>query len=281
MVRVRKPAFAGSWYEDTREGLMRQIEALFKGRLGIGEMPKLGDYNPSLIGLIVPHAGYVYSGMAATWAYGEAAKHGLRDIVVVMGPDHHMASTGFATMSEGFWRTPLGDVEVDKQVASLLLSYAPFVEDNPYAHSFEHSIELQLPFLQLIYGSSFKLVPVIIHDFDLKKNIELGKALAKALENRRSIVLASSDMSHYVPAEEAEEKDMATIRAIESLDEKRVHSIASAYESLCGLGPVVALISCAKEMGCSRASLLKYYNSGEVSGDYSGVVGYSSIAFYK
>ncbi len=281
MARVRRPAYAGSWYEGSRDSLLKQMEALFKGRLGLGELPKLGGYDPSLIGLIVPHAGYVYSGMAATWAYGEAAKHGLRDTVVVMGPDHHMASTGFATMSEGLWKTPLGDVEVDKQTVSLLLSYAPFVEDNPYAHAFEHSIELQLPFLQLVYGDSFKLVPIIIHDFELKKNIELGKALARALESRKSIVLASSDMSHYVPAKEAEEKDMATIRAIESLDERQVHSVASAYESLCGLGPVVALISCVKEMGCSRASLLKYYHSGEVSGDYSGVVGYSSIAFYK
>lgn len=281
MVRIRRSAYAGSWYEGTRESLLKQMESLFKGGLGIGDVPKLGEYDPKLLGLVVPHAGYVYSGMAATWAYGEAAKHGARDTVVVMGPDHHMASTGFATMSEGVWRTPLGDVEVDKQTVSLLLSYAPFVEDNPYAHSFEHSIELQLPFLQLIYGGSFKIVPIIIHDFELKKNIELGKALAKALENKKSIVIASSDMSHYVPANEAEEKDMVTIRAIESLDEKRVHSVASSYESLCGLGPVVALITCVKENGCSRASLLKYYHSGEISGDYSGVVGYSSIAFYK
>ncbi|MDW8034134.1 MAG: AmmeMemoRadiSam system protein B [Nitrososphaerota archaeon] len=281
MVRVRKPAYAGSWYEGTRESLLKQLESLFKGRLGFGKMPELGEYDPSLIGLMVPHAGYVYSGMAATWAYGEAAKHGLRDIVVVMGPDHHMASTGFATMSEGVWRTPLGDVEIDKQAVSLLLSYAPFIEDNPYVHSFEHSIELQLPFLQLIYGSSFKLVPIMIHDFELKKNVELGKALAKSLENRRFILIASSDMSHYVPANEAEEKDMATIRAIESLDERRIHSVSLSYESLCGLGPVIALISCLKDMGCSKASLLKYYHSGEISGDYSGVVGYSSIAFYK
>ncbi|MBO3800300.1 MAG: AmmeMemoRadiSam system protein B [Candidatus Brockarchaeota archaeon] len=281
MVRVRKPAYAGSWYEGTRDSLLKQLQGLFEGRLGIGKVPKLGEYDPRLVGLIVPHAGYVYSGMAATWAYGEAAKHGARDTVVVMGPDHHMASTGFATMGEGVWRTPLGDVEIDRQTVSLLLSYAPFLEDNPYAHSFEHSIELQLPFLQLIYGESFKLVPVIIHDFELKKNMELGRALAKALEGKRSIVLASSDMSHYVPAKEAEEKDMATIMAIESLDEKRVYSVASSYESLCGLGPVIALISCLKEIGCSRASLLKYYHSGEVSGDYSGVVGYSSIAFYK
>ncbi|MEM1557145.1 MAG: AmmeMemoRadiSam system protein B [Thermoproteota archaeon] len=281
MVRIRRSAYAGSWYEGTRESLLKQMESLFKGGLGIGDVPKLGEYDPKLLGLVVPHAGYVYSGMAATWAYGEAAKHGARDTVVVMGPDHHMASTGFATMSEGVWRTPLGDVEVDKQTVSLLLSYAPFVEDNPYAHSFEHSIELQLPFLQLIYGGSFKIVPIIIHDFELKKNMELGKALAKALENKKSIVIASSDMSHYVPANEAEEKDMVTIRAIESLDEKRVHSVASSYESLCGLGPVVALITCVKENGCSRASLLKYYHSGEISGDYSGVVGYSSIAFYK
>ncbi|MEM2087867.1 MAG: AmmeMemoRadiSam system protein B [Thermoproteota archaeon] len=281
MARVRRPAYAGSWYEGTKEVLLKQLESMFKGRLGFGSLPKLGDYDPSLLGLMVPHAGYVYSGMAATWAYGEAAKHGARDTVVVTGPDHQMASTGFATMGEGLWRTPLGDVEVDRQAVSLLLSFAPFVEDNPYAHAFEHSIEIQLPFLQFIYGGSFKLVPIMIHDFNLERNIRLGKALAKALEGKRSIVLASSDMSHYVPAQEAEENDTKTIRAIESLDEKLIHSVAVNYESLCGLGPVVALVSCVKEMGCSKVNLLKYYNSGEISGDYGGVVGYSSIAFYR
>ncbi|NHV98656.1 MAG: AmmeMemoRadiSam system protein B [Thaumarchaeota archaeon] len=281
MVRVRKPAYAGSWYEGTKESLLAQLHGLFKGRLGYGGLPVLGEYDPRLLGLMVPHAGYVYSGMAATWAYGEAAKHGPRDIVVVMGPDHHMASSGFATMSEGVWRTPLGDVEVDRQTVSLLLSSAPFVEDSFHAHAFEHSVEIQLPFLQLIYGSSFKLIPIIIHDFNLDRNIMLGKALYKALEGKKAIVLASSDMSHYVPAREAEENDMKTIRAIESLDEKLVHSVAVNYESLCGLGPVIALVSCVKEMGCSRATLLKYYSSGEITADYGGVVGYASVAFFK
>jgi AmmeMemoRadiSam system protein B len=280
MARVRRPAYAGTWYEGSRDDLLKQLEGLFKGRLGVGRMPELGVYNPSLIGLITPHAGYVYSGMAATWAYDEAAKHGMRDAVVIMGPDHQLASTGFATMSEGVWRTPLGDVEVDKQTVSLLLGSTPFLEDNFHAHAFEHSVEIQLPFLQLIYGG-FKLVPIIIHDFNLDRNIGLGKALAKALEGKRSIVIASSDMSHYVPAGEAEENDMKTIRAIESLDEKLVYSVATNYESLCGLGPVIALVSCVKEMGCSKVKLLKYYHSGEVSGDYGGVVGYSAIAFYK
>lgn len=260
---------------------MKQLESLFKGRLGSGSLPALKNYDPRLLGLMVPHAGYVYSGMAATWAYREAAEHGARDTVVVMGPDHHMASTGFATMSEGTWRTPLGDVEVDRQTVSLLLSFTPFVEDNFPAHAFEHSVEIQLPFLQLVYGGSFKLVPIIIHDFNLERNISLGRALANVLEGKRAIVVASSDMSHYVPAGEAEENDMKTIRAIVSLDEKLIHSVAVNYESLCGLGPVVALVSCVKKMGCSKAVLLKYYHSGEVSGDYSGVVGYSSIAFYK
>lgn len=281
MIRIRKPAYAGSWYEGNREELLKQLESLFKGGLGFGRIPTIGDYDPTLLGLIVPHAGYVYSGMAATWAYGEAAKHGIRDTVVIMGPDHHMASMGFAIMSEGVWRTPLGDVRVDGQTVSLLLSLVTFVEDNPYAHSFEHSIELQLPFLQLIYGESFNLVPIIIHDFDLKKNVELGKALAKSLEGKRSIVLASSDMSHYVSANEAEENDMKTIKAIESLDERHIYLVATSYESLCGLGPVITLVSCMKEMGCSKVKLLKYYHSGEVSGDYSGVVGYSSTGFYK
>lgn len=281
MARVRKPAYAGSWYERTREGLLEQLQSLFKGRLGYGSLPVLGEYDPRLLGLMVPHAGYVYSGMAATWAYGEAAKHGPRETLVVMGPDHHMASTGFATMSEGVWRTPLGDVEVDRQTVSLLLSSAPFVEDNFHVHAFEHSVEIQLPFLQLVYGGSFKLIPIIIHDFNLERNIRLGKALSRALEGKKAIVIASSDMSHYVPAGEAEENDMKTIRAIESLDEKLIHSVAVNYESLCGLGPVTALVSCVKEMGCSKSALLKYYNSGEISGDYGGVVGYASIAFYK
>ncbi|MGQ9478557.1 MAG: AmmeMemoRadiSam system protein B [Thermoproteota archaeon] len=281
MVHIRKPAYAGSWYEGDRDSLFKQLESLFTGRLGFGSIPRLGEYDPSLMGLVVPHAGYVYSGMAATWAYGEAARHGPRDTVVIMGPDHHMASNGFATMSEGVWRTPLGEIEVDTSTVSMLLGLIGFLEDNPYTHAFEHSIELQLPFLQLIYGGSFRIVPVIIHDFDLNRNIELGKALAMVLKDKRTLVIASSDMSHYVPAADASENDMKTIRAIESLDAKLVHSVASSYESLCGLGPVVALVSCMGSMGCLRVRLLKYYHSGEVSGEYGGVVGYSSIAFYK
>lgn len=281
MARIRKAMFAGSWYEGTKDSLLEQLYDLFRGRLGYGEPPTLGEYDPRLLGLIVPHAGYVYSGMAATWAYAEAAKHGPREVVVVMGPDHQMASTGFATMSEGVWQTPLGDVEVDRSTVSLLLSFVSFVEDNFHAHSFEHSVEIQLPFLQLLYGGSFKLVPIIIHDFNLERNIKLGKALARSIEGKRAIVIASSDMSHYIPAKEAEENDMKTIRAIESLDEKLIHSVAVNYESLCGLGPVIALTSCVKEMGCSKAVLLKYYSSGEITADYQGVVGYASMAFYK
>jgi len=183
---------------------------------------------------------------------------------------------------EGFWRTPLGDVEVDGETASQIVQKARIVDVDELAHRFEHSVEVQLPFLQYLYGSAFKFVPLCFQMQDLASAVEVGKALAAVLAGKNAVVIASSDMTHYEPQRNAEAKDMMALRAVEAMDEKRFYSIIEKQNiTACGYGPIAALIVAAKGLGVKEADLLCYKTSGDVTGDYSSVVGYAAVGFKK
>jgi len=279
----RRSILAGTWYSSSREELKEEIRSLFLGSLGPGKLPVLGSYDESLVALMVPHAGYMYSGQAAAWGYYELAKHGPRDLVIIIGPNHSGIGSGIASTLYSKWETPLGEVEVDLEAAKSIAKLFKGLDFDDVAHSREHSIEIQLPFLQYIYGSSFKIVPISMWLYDFELSIELGEAIAKFLltSEKRAVVLASSDMTHYMPHEVAVERDRKTIEAISSLEERRVWKTASELESLCGLAPVVSTMRAAKSLGSKKVEILKYYTSGDVTGDKSAVVGYCSLAFKK
>lgn len=282
-MKVRHPSQAGMFYAGTHQALKAQIEGCFTHKLGPGELPKVADRDlQSVVGLVSPHAGYMYSGPVAAHAYYHLAMDGKPDVVVIFGPNHYGLGSVLATMKEGIWRTPLGDVEIDARTADEILHESRIIDVDDSAHVREHSIEVQLPFLQYLYGSAFRFVPVCFLMQDLESCREVGQAVAKALSGKNALVVASTDMTHYEPKERAERNDKMAINAVLKLEEEQFHStIESRYISACGYGPVVAAMTAAKALGAKKAQLLCYKTSGDVTGDFSSVVGYTSISFKK
>jgi hypothetical protein len=224
----------------------------------------------------------MFSGPVAAHSYYRLAVDGKPDVVFLFGPNHTGLGSGLAVMDEGAWRTPLGDVEVDGEAANEVVREARIIDVDDSAHSLEHSIEVQLPFLQYLYGSEFKIVPICFLMQDLSSAREVGEAVAKVAAKRNAVVIASSDMTHYEPQENAERKDRKVLEAVEALDEARFYSTVEAnHVTACGYGPIAALIKAAKILGVKEAKLLCYKTSGDVIGDYSSVVGYAAVSFTK
>jgi len=283
MKNIRKPAVAGYFYPSDKEKLLEAIEWSFTHELGPGTLPKGEPANDrNILAAQVPHAGYIYSGPAAAHVYLALYYDGRPDTIVIMGPNHHGVGPRVSVYSGDAWETPLGLVEVDKEYIKELSKNDPFTLDTQ-AHAAEHSIEVQLPFLQYIYGNGIKIVPITIWDQSLDSAQEISDILFDvSLELGKDVIfLASSDMSHYDTHERTVEKDREAIVAIESLDEKGLYKVI--YEkdiTMCGYGPVITAILLTKKVN-GRAFTLKYYTSGDITGDKSAVVGYASIIFTK
>jgi len=271
------------FYAGTAQALRAQIEECFTHRLGPGKLPKVAERKlQTIVGLVCPHAGYMYSGPVAAHAYCNLAADGKPDIVVLFGPNHLGHGSALALMRDGVWRTPLGDVEIDTVTANLILKESSIIDVDDSAHAYEHSIEVQLPFLQYLYGSAFKFVPICFLMQDLQSSREVGAAVAKALADKNALVIASTDMTHYEPQKTAEQKDKAAIEAALELDAESLYSTVEArHMTMCGYGPTIAAITAAKALNAKDARLLSYKTSGDITGDYSSVVGYASITFIK
>jgi AmmeMemoRadiSam system protein B len=283
MVKVRLPCQAGAFYEGTTEALKRQVRDCFLHGFGPGKLPEVPKTGlKRIVGLVCPHAGYMFSGPVAAHAYYELAMDGKPDVVVLFGPNHTGYGSGLAVMNEGFWRTPLGDVEVDGETANRIARESRIVDIDESAHNFEHSIEVQLPFLQYVYGPQFKIVPICFLMQDLSSAKEVGQAVAKVLVDKNAVIIASSDMTHYQNQQRASENDRLALEAVEALDADRFYSIIETNRiSACGYGPIAALITAAKVLGAKEAKLLCYKTSGDIIGDYSSVVGYAAVCFTK
>jgi AmmeMemoRadiSam system protein B len=282
-MKIRRPTQAGSFYKGNAETLKTQIENCFLHELGPKKRPEVNKNGPrKVIGLVCPHAGYMYSGAVAANAYYALAEDGKPDTVVILGPNHTGYGSGLALMTEGVWRTPLGDVEVDGETANRIVQETQLVDVDDLAHRFEHSIEVQLPFLQYLYGSEFKFVPICFQLQDLQSAVEVGRALVEVLASKNAVVIASSDMTHYEPQRNAEAKDLAALKAVEAMDEKLFYStIETRHVTACGYGPIATVMVAAKGLGATEAKLLCYKSSGDVTGDYSSVVGYAAVSFKK
>jgi AmmeMemoRadiSam system protein B len=283
MAKIRRPCQAGAFYEGTAESLKRQIENCFLHELGPGKIPEVAKAGPrNIIGLVCPHAGYMFSGPVAAHAYYQLALDGKPDVVVIFGPNHTGYGSALAVMDEGVWRTPLGDVEVDGETAHQIMCESRIVDVDESAHRLEHSIEVQLPFLQFLYGSQFKIVPICFLMQDLSSARDVGKAVAKVLAGKNAVIIASSDMTHYEPQERAAKNDRLALEAVEAMDEAKFYSVIEThYISACGYGPIAALITASKILGAKEAKVLCYKTSGDIIGDYSSVVGYAAVCFKK
>ncbi len=282
-MKVRLPCQAGAFYEEKTESLKKQITDCFFSELGPGKLPQTLNRNlTQVVGLICPHAGYMFSGPIAAHSYHRLAQDGRPDTVVIFGPNHTGYGSGLSIVSDGAWRTPLGDVEIDGAVAKKIVEEARIVDVDNSAHKFEHSIEVQLPFLQFLYGSRFKLVPICFLMQDLSSAREVGKAVGEVLADKNAVIIASSDMTHYQPQKIASTQDSLALKAVETMDEAIFYSAVDTNGiSACGYGPIAALIVATKVLGGKKANLLCYKTSGDVSGDYSSVVGYAAVCFTK
>jgi len=283
---LRRPFVAGQFYKANVEALRLQIESCFLSNLGPRKLPNtifpVSSKSRRVVGLICPHAGYLYSGAVAAWGFFELAQESPPKTVVLLGPNHTGYGGGLSLMREGCWQTPLGSVQVDTIVADAILSKLDYIDVGVSAHRFEHSLEVQLPFLQYLYGDNFKFVPLCFLMQDYPSAIKVGNALIEVLAaHDDAVVIASSDFSHYEPALQAEKKDLSALNAITALDASCFYETLEAQQiTACGYAPIAALITYAKGLN-AQARLLSYHHSGEVSGDYSSVVGYASVLFKK
>jgi len=280
---IRRPNVASQFYEGNAEALRAQITSCFLHPLGPKKLPQVNFHSHprKIVGLICPHEGYMYSGPVAASAFYELAVDGKPDTVVLLGPNHTGYGSGLALMREGFWRTPLGDVELDSGLADTILHETSIVDVDETAHRYEHSIEVQLPFLQFLYGNAFKIVPICFLMQDYDSAVEVGRALVEALDAKNALVIASSDMTHYEPSKTAAAKDQAALCAVIDGDAKRFYQTVETQNiTACGYAPITSLITYAVGV-CAKAQLLSYFNSGDVTCDHSSVVGYAAVKFSK
>ncbi len=280
---IRRPIVASQFYEGDAEALRAQIRSCFLHKIGPQKLPAVNmrSHPRNIVGLICPHAGYIYSGPIAASAFYELAIDGKPDTVVLLGPNHTGFGSALSLMNEGVWRTPLGQVEIDSKMANEILHETSVVEADELAHRFEHSLEVQLPFLQFLYGDSFKIVPICFLMQDYESAVEVGRALEEVLDGTNSVVIASSDMTHYEPAKKAAEKDRAALQAVTEMDAKRFYETVETQNiTACGYAPITAVVTYANGL-CAKASLLNYHNSGDITGDHSSVVGYAAVSFKK
>jgi hypothetical protein len=279
MISIRYPVVAGEFYNSDSEMLKRQIENCFKHKLGPRAMK-----GHDVVAAIVPHAGYAFSGPVAAWLYSRLEKANY----IILGANHSGMGSRFAVMRSGLWKTPLGEIAIDQRIAEKLLEENDLFEYDVISHEHEHSIEVQLPFLQYRFGNDFKFVPInVLGEFADESLLDVCKSAGKSIasvikkEKNKWIILASSDFSHYVPQQKIKAMDTPVINAIKKLDEKKFfEKINEKNASVCGFGAIATAISAAKELKAKKADLLSYKTSGDVSGDTSSVVGYASIIIY-
>ncbi|HEX9914426.1 MAG TPA: AmmeMemoRadiSam system protein B [Candidatus Bathyarchaeia archaeon] len=274
---VRRPVVAGSFYPAQPERLRKQIESCFSHERGPGRLPGKARAPRNIVSVVCPHAGYVYSGPAAAHSYLALAEQEKPDTVIVLGPNHTGWGTPVSMMAEGSWETPLGRVPLDANLAKAIFNSSDVIDIDETAFMKEHSIEVQVPFLQYIYGE-FKLVPICMGYQDLETSREVGEAIHKAAEGKNVVILASTDLTHQETQQSANVKDRMIIDAVLSMDEERLQRVVHENRlTTCGYGPVSAALVTSKLRGAKGAELLSYYTSGDIIGDYSGVVGYAAV----
>lgn len=235
-----------------------------------------------MVGLVSPHAGYMYSGPVAAHGFARMARDGRPSSVVIMGPNHTGYGSGVSIMTGGKWRTPLGEVQVDKRLGEEIRQKSEIIDVDELAHAHEHSLEVQLPFLQHLFGDEFKIVPICMMLQDLATSKEVGDAVGEASAGKDVVIIASTDFTHYESQRSAAVKDRMAIDRILALDpEGLIKTVEEEAITMCGYGPVSAMLQAAKKLGAKKAELLKYATSGDTAGPMPQVVGYGSIAISR
>lgn len=275
---LREPAVSGIFYPKNPNELREDIESLFRDRnFGPGNLPPSSN-NERIYGMVSPHAGYMYSGAVAAHGYYDLSSSKFES-ALILGPNHYGLGSAVALMDKGTWETPLGKVEIDSEVAQSIHQDCDIISIDESAHSRDHCIEVQLPFLQYIKGE-FKIVPIILINQGKNTCKKLGTDIYESIRDRNLIPIASSDLTHYEANNLAYEKDKLLISAILSLDIEKFYSVLISFNvTACGYGAIATVMEISKRMGATKGKLLKYATSGDIAGDNKSVVGYSSILF--
>jgi len=268
---VRKAARAGMFYPGEREQLKQMLVKL---------MPDLAKkQRTKAAGIMVPHAGYEYSGRVAGSVYSGIE---VPDTIVIVGPNHTGLGSLRSIMTEGAWETPLEITKIDTDLAVQIQKHSKYLEADEEAHIEEHSIEVQLPFIQLINPDA-KLVPICLADYSPDVCEDIAKAIVLSISKKRDIlIVASSDMTHYEPGATAKQKDKIALERILTLDpDGLLETVAVNNITMCGSGPVAIMLHACRLLGAKSAQLIRYETSGETTGDFSSVVGYAGVIVKK
>ncbi|MBP7230407.1 MAG: AmmeMemoRadiSam system protein B [Syntrophaceae bacterium] len=273
MEKVRKSVMAGSWYSGNPSVLRSEIAAFIRN------VPDR-DFEGDVVGMLVPHAGYVYSGQVAAHAY-KLIQHQKYDDVILLGPSHKMAFRGVSIYEEGVFETPLGRVLVSEDLAKEIKKQSSMIVNMPAAHTQEHALEIQLPFLQEALGN-FLLIPLVMGEQSAQTCRELAAAIVRGAGNRRILIVASSDLSHFYNDRIALQLDGRILRHLQENDpDGLMDSLACGNAEACGGGPMAVMMLVADMLGAGHPLILKYADSGDVTGDKTSVVGYASAVFYR
>jgi AmmeMemoRadiSam system protein B len=268
---VRPPAVAGMFYDDSPELLRKSIT----GFLERARVPKL---NGTVRAVVSPHAGYVYSGFTAAHAYKLIAGNNY-DCVIVVGPSHREYFDGISIYPGDAYETPLGTIPIHKEIRAELLNEKKAIIASKAGHGSEHSIEVQLPFLQSVL-SEIAFVPMIMGDQRSELCSDLAETLARVAKDRNILLVASSDLSHFHDYNEAVKLDDCVIEKLKDFNSKNfINDLEKNIFEACGGGPIAAIMEAAEHLGAKKAEILHYCNSGDITGDKSTVVGYLAAAF--
>ncbi len=277
------PAVAGSFYPNNPNTLKKLIESCFLDDVSVGEIPELKSFDGSdyPINVMVPHAGYQYSGAIAAHGYCKLVQIGFPEVFIIISPNHTGFGSEVSVFNDGEWVTPFGSIQVDDEFADEIISNSDFAKGDFHAHIHEHSIEVQLPFLQY-FSDDFKIVPITMGSQTYVTANDIAKAIFEAGNklDKSYAVIASTDLSHFNNQEKANKVDGFVMEDIAEMNEFKLFEEVVQYNiTMCGYGPVMATIIHSKMSGKKECEILAYQTSGDVTGDFTSVVGYASGVF--
>lgn len=268
---IRKPTVAGQFYSSEGARLKKEVELLIDKQ----------SVKREAIACLMPHAGYIYSGKVAGAVVSSIQ---IKEKVVLIGPNHTGYGKDFGIMTEGVWQMPFGDISIDSNLANKLLKNSSYLKDDSLCHAYEHSLEVELPFLQYL-KNDFMIIPLVLSSADLNTYKEIGRGIGETIKNlnllKSTLIIASSDMTHYETQKSAEKKDKEAIKAILELDEDRLWKTIQKFNiSMCGYASTIVMLAASKCLGAKKGELISYQTSGDITGDFSSVVGYAGIIVY-
>ena len=274
---IRTPVVSGQFYPDKKEELENMIRSCFNHKYGPGS--KSENQDKKVYGVICPHAGYMYSGPTACHSFRSISSQNPERVIIV-GPNHFAIGEDAAVMIDAKWETPLGLIEVDSESSKKIVQKSKIITIDNYSHSRDHSLEVQVPMLQSVFGNDIKILPIILLSQSKETAIDVGNSISEVVKETNSIIIGSSDFTHYEENSFAYSQDKALIEPILEMDVDRFYQVLKDRQvTACGFGAIASTMVACKNLGATRGELLSYATSGDISGDISSVVGYAAIQF--